>query len=297
MKEKLKGRAGDWALLLGLSIIWGFSFFFIKKGLIVFDAFQVGALRIFLAFISILPLALFRKMPLKKRNVIPLIWIALLGSGLPPFLFSIAQLKIDSSVTGILNATVPLFTLLLGVFFYKIAFNKNQLVGVLAGLLGAVLIVLIRSDGSFEFNFAYALLVIAATLCYGMNANLLKKYIHDIDPITVAFYAFVFIGPFAGLYLFTTDFLEVMKTNPNAWSSLWYLIILAVLGTSYALVVFNVLVQRTSALFATTVTYLIPIVAVFIGVLDGETLGVIHILGLGLILFGVYITNKSKKVT
>ncbi len=292
MREKLAGKFGDWALLIGLSIVWGFSFLFIKRGLVAFDPMQVGALRIFLAFVSIVPVFFIKKMTIKKEHIFPLILLALLGSGIPPFLFAIAQQKIDSGVTGILNATVPLFTLLIGAALFSQVLKKNQLIGVLIGLAGAVLIVLVRADGSFEFNFAYALLIIIATLCYGINANLLKKYVHEIDPLTIAVYAFVFIGPFAGVYLLTTDFFEVMNTHPKAWNSLLNLFLLAFLGTSYALAIFNVLVHRTSALFASTVTYIIPIVAVLLGVMDGEQLGLIHIGGLTLILIGVYTTNK-----
>ncbi len=285
-----------WGLLFGLGIIWGFSFFFIKKGLVAFDAYQVGALRIFLAFISILPVVAFMGLKVPKRKIPLVVFSSLLGSGIPPFLFAIAQTKISSSVTGILNSLTPLFALLAGALIFNLKMKWNHLFGVLVGLVGTVIVVLIRSDGQFEFNFSYSLLVILATAFYGVNANIIKSKLHEVHPIQIALLTFCFTGPIAGIYLFTTDFVEVIQTHEYAWTSLLYLGILAVFGTSYALILFNYLALRTSALFATMVTYIIPLVAVIIGFFDGEVIGVVHFIGMALILSGVYISSMKKNV-
>ena len=163
----------------------------------------------------------------------------------------------------------------------------------LLGLVGSVIIIAIGENGSFNFDFGYALLVVLATLCYGTSGNLLKKHIKGEHPLLISLLAFCFMGPFAGVYLFSTDFVQVMKTNPMALESLGYLSILAIIGTALALFLFNTLVIRTNALFASTVTFLIPLVAVIIGLLAGEQLGMIHLIGLGFILLGVLITSKS----
>ncbi|MEZ5006932.1 MAG: DMT family transporter [Chitinophagales bacterium] len=173
----------------------------------------------------------------------------------------------------------------------------NHLIGVLVGLGGAILVVLIQSDGSFDFNFGYSLLIILATLFYGINANIIKSKLYKIHPVKLGLLNFCLIGPIAGIYLFSTDFVEVMQTNNQAWESLIYLCILGSVGTAYALIVFNYLAVRTSALFATMVTYIIPVVSVIIGFFDGESLGMIHIIGLTLILFGVYISSLGRKKT
>ena len=226
----------------------------------------------------------------------PLILISsLLGSGIPPFLFAIAQTKIDSSVTGILNSLTPLFALIGGALIFNIRMRWFHIAGVLVGLVGTIVVVLIKSDGSFEFNFGYAILVVLATMFYGTNANIIKSQLHNVHPIQIALITFCFLGPIAGVFLFTTDFILVTKTHPYAWKSLMYLALLSFIGTSYALVLFNYLAHRTSALFATMVTYIIPVIAVIIGVFDGELLGIVHIIGLGLILTGVYVSTLKKK--
>ena len=285
----------NWGLLWGLGIVWGFSFFFIKRGLVAFDAYQVGAIRIFFAFLSFIPLMFILGFNVPRKKLPLTCLSALLGSGVPPFLFAVAQTRIDSAVTGILNSLTPLFALLAGVIIFRVAMKWNHLLGVIVGLTGTILVVLIRSDGSFEFNFSYALLVVVATLFYGVNANIIKSKLHDVHPIQIALITFTFIGPMAGGYLFTTDFIEIVRTHEYAWISLGYMSLLAVFGTSYALILFNYLAHRTSALFSTMVTYIIPLVAVVIGLFDGELLGIVHILGLLLILSGVYISSLRNK--
>jgi len=295
MKSLHRDDIINWGLLLLLGIVWGFSFFFIKRGLVAFDAYQVGAIRIFFAFISFLPLFFFLGLKVPKKKA-PLIMIsALLGSGIPPFLFALAQERIDSGVTGILNSLTPLFALLAGFLVFKVPIKWNHMLGVLIGIIGTVIVVVLKNDGSFEFNFAYSLLVVLATVFYGLNANIIKSSLHDVHPIHIALATFLFTGPMAGVYLFTTDFLEVVRTHEYAWQSLTYLIVLSIFGTSYALILFNYLAHRTSALFATMVTYIIPVVAIIIGMFDGEELGWVQVTGLLLILSGVYISSIKKR--
>lgn len=285
----------NWSLLFALGIIWGFSFFFIRKGLEVYDAFQVGALRIVFAFLSSIPVIAILGFKIKKESMPLVILSALLGSAFTPFLFSIAQTKISSSVTGILNSLTPLFALIMGAVLYNIKMKWIHIVGVLIGLVGTIIVLVIRADGSFEFNFAYSLLIILATIMYGTNANVIKSKLSEVNPIQLALATYLLIGPFALAYLLTTDFIEVTRTNELAPKSLAYLTVLGTVGTSFALVLFNYLAVRTSALFATMVTYIIPIVAVIIGFYTGESIGIVHIIGLSLILFGVYVSSIKKK--
>jgi drug/metabolite transporter (DMT)-like permease len=286
----------NWGLLLILGIVWGFSFLFIKRGLVAFDAYQVGAIRIFLAFVSFIPLIFLLGYRVPKRKVPVIMLSAMLGSGIPPFLFAIAQTRIDSAVTGILNSLTPLFALLTGAVLFRIVMRWHHILGVMAGLAGTILIVVVRSDGTFEFNFGYGLLVVLATLFYGINANIIKSVLFDVHPIQIALVTFSFTGPLAGAFLFLgTDFIEVVRSDDQAWMSLGYLAVLSIFGTSYALILFNYLAHRTSALFATMVTYIIPLVAVAAGMFDGEILGVVHVLGLAMILAGVYISGLRKR--
>jgi drug/metabolite transporter (DMT)-like permease len=286
----------EFGLLIFISCVWGFSFFFIKKGLDSFTPMQVGALRIFLSFVIMLPAWLFVKEKIPRSMILPALWMALLGSGIPPFLFAIAESRISSAIAGVLNSLTPLFVLLTGAAFFGVASGRQQILGVSIGLLGAIAITIFRADGSFELNFGYAFLVVLATLCYGMNANILRKYGHRLSSLTLTTLVFTLIGPPAGFYLLMTDTFTRLTTSPKGWESFGYLLLLSWVGTALALILFTILLKRTSALFATMTTYLIPVVAVLVGLADGERIGVIHVTGLMLILAGVYVTSSAREV-
>lgn len=285
----------NWGLLFGLGIIWGFSFFFIQKGLISFSPIQVGATRIFFAFLAMIPVILFIGIKFPKEKLPLIVLSAFLGSGIPSFLFAIAQTKISSSVTGILNSLTPLFALVLGAILFKIKMKPIHIIGVLLGLVGTVIVVVLRSDGSFDFNFGFSLLIVLATAMYGTNANIIKSKLFMVHPIQLAILTFCITGPIAGVYLFSTDFVEIIRVHEHGKSSFLYLVILSVIGTAYSLILFNYLTFRTSALFATMVTYIIPMVAVVIGIFIGESIGITHIVGLFLILMGVYVSSIKRK--
>ena len=286
----------NWLILIGLSIMWGFSFFFIKKGLESFIPLEVGALRIFIAFCTLLPFLLFfhKKIPIKAVAYTGLAGI--LGSGLPPILFSYGQTHVSSSVAGILNTTTPLFALIFGVLFFGVKSRWNQYLGVIIGFTGAATIILTQSDVDFNFDPKYALLIVLATSCYGMSANILKSkvMIYDIHPIQISIFGFIFMGPVAGVFLAQHGTFERILHDSVAQSGIKYLLILGIFGTAIAMFFFNWLTQRTSALFASFTTYLIPIFAVLIGTLVlGESIKLEHGLGFAIILTGVIIANKK----
>jgi len=288
-----KSQFVNWSLLIIIALIWGSSFILIKQGLKSFSPVQVGSLRIFISFLALIPFIFFIKLQqLETRDFKNLGLVALFGSGIPPFLFAFAQTKINSSVAGILNALVPLFTLLLGVFLFNTKINLLKILGVLIGLVGSVGLILFNSDGSFKGNYSYTLLIILAGVCYATGANLLKHKLEHLKPVTITTVCFFFIGPLSGVAIFSSDFISIMKTGKEAWIALGYLTLLGVIGTAYALFLFNMLIQRTNALFASMVTYLIPMVAVAWGLLDNELLGTIQLLGLGIILMGIYLSSK-----
>lgn len=286
----------NWLILIGLSIMWGFSFFFIKKGLESFIPLEVGALRIFIAFCTLLPFLLFfhKKIPIKAVAYTGLAGI--LGSGLPPILFSYGQTHVSSSVAGILNTTTPLFALIFGVLLFGVKSRWNQYLGVIIGFTGAATIILTQSDVDFNFDPKYALLIVLATSCYGMSANILKSkvMIYDIHPIQISIFGFIFMGPVAGVFLAQHGTFERILHDSVAQSGIKYLLILGIFGTAIAMFFFNWLTQRTSALFASFTTYLIPIFAVLIGTLVlGESIKLEHGLGFAIILTGVIIANKK----
>ena len=265
---KINSNIINWSIVLTLAFIWGSSFILMKRGLEVFSYTQVADLRLGLAWISLLPFvwSQFKKTPI--HFWIPLAIVGLFGNAIPAFLFTKAQTQLDSSLTGILNALVPLFTLIIAVFVFKTKVKMHNVFGILIGLAGAVW--LITGDGVVIQNMHYAWFVVIATVCYAISLNTIKNYLQEMRPIDIAGLAFLFVGPLMIIHLFTTDFIEIMITNDHACSALGYIFILATFGTSIALVIFNKLLARTTAIFASSVTYLIPIFAIMWGKFDGE---------------------------
>jgi len=277
-----------------LATVWGSSFILMKKGLLVFSDVQVAALRLFIAFLSLVPFLFKAFKKVSKKHIYPIIVMAFFGNGIPAFLFTKAQTQLDSSLVGILNSLVPLFTLLLGIYFFKSRPTKKNIVGVFLGLFGAVFLIVYGNVGVFEIN-NYMLLVVLATVMYAISINVIKKYLQSIDALSVTALAFSIIGPLSAFYIFNTDFLLLTKTDGGI-EALLYIALLAVVGTSSAVVIFNKLISRSSAIFASSVTYLIPIVAILWGVFDGENITMNHILAVVIILSGVYLVNKKSPI-
>ena len=288
---KINSNIVNWSIVLTLAFIWGSSFILMKRGLEVFSYTQVADLRLGLAWISLLPFVWnkFKKTP--RHFWIPLAIVGLFGNAIPAFLFTKAQTQLDSSLTGILNALVPLFTLIIAVFVFKTKVKLHNIFGILIGLAGAIW--LIAGDGVAIQNIHYAWFVVIATVCYAISLNTIKNYLQEMRPIDIAGLAFLFVGPLMIIHLFTTDFIEIMITNDQACSALGYVFILATFGTSIALVIFNKLLARTTAIFASSVTYLIPIFAIMWGIFDGEHITLQYIFGTAIIFAGIFLVNKQ----
>jgi len=282
----------NYVVLVLLAIIWGSSFILMKRGLDVYSYTQVAALRLFIAFLSLTPFLLKAVKVVKKKHFLPIVVMALFGNGIPAFLFTKAQTQLDSSLVGILNSLVPLFTLLLGIYFFRTRPTKTNIVGIVIGLCGAVFLTYVTMDGGVEIN-NYVYLVVLATVMYAISINVIKKYLYDLDALSVSTLAFLIIGPFSAIYIFNTDFLALSKSSEGI-EALLYIVLLAVVGTSLAVVMFNQLISRSSAIFASSVTYLIPIIAIFWGIFDGEKVTLTHLLSVVIILGGVYLVNKKS---
>ncbi|MGB3850118.1 MAG: DMT family transporter [Tunicatimonas sp.] len=291
-KVRRNPAALAWGLLLLLGLIWGSSFILIKQGLTAFSAAEVGALRIASASVFLVPVALPALHSLSRRHLTLLAFIGLFGSLGPAFLFAFAQTQLSSSVTGILNAVTPLNVLLLGAAFFGRSITRPELVGLGAGLVGTVILMLAGSSGSLGGINYYALLIIAATICYGFNTNIIKNYLGDLKPTVITAVSLLLAGPAAVFYLLSVPgFAEKAVSGAARWPLL-AMVLLGVVGTALALIMFNKLVQIRTAVFASSVTYLVPMVAIGWGVLDGESLSVWHLVGMGAILGGVYVANR-----
>jgi drug/metabolite transporter (DMT)-like permease len=286
----------DWIVLFALMLIWGSSFILIKKGLVVFSSVQLGALRVSISFLALLPMAVTRIGRIRKKNIHLFIIAGLLGNGIPAFLFAKAQTGMDSYMAGILNSLTPLFTLVAGVLFFGRKTKFINVFGVIIGLVGAIGLLSVAGKGSFSLNIGPASLIIIATICYAFQMNFIKNYLTGYDPITIASVAFIFIGVPSLIFLTAgTDFVQRMTTVPGSWEGLGYVAILAVFGTSMAIIANFWLIKRTSAMFSSSVTYLMPIVSTMWGIVDGEAFLIGFAIWIAIILAGVYMANRPVR--
>ncbi|KPD21947.1 MULTISPECIES: DMT family transporter [Idiomarina] len=283
-----------WLLLGLLALIWGSSFLLIKKGLIAFGPMEVGALRISSAGIVLAPFIARRLNKITRKHWLKLASVGLVGSLIPAFMFAIAQTQLASGVTGVLNALTPIATLVIGSLFFHQKARVAQVIGVGIGLFGTLLLVTASANGSWDFNL-YALLVMAATVCYGLNLNLIKHKISDLSPLTITGISLLMAAVPATVYLFAgTEFIAQVQ-QPGAMLSLFSVLALGIAGTAGALVIFNHVVQLTNTVFTSSVTYLIPVVAVLLGVLDGEAFWLQQGVGMLAILVGVWFANRKGR--
>jgi drug/metabolite transporter (DMT)-like permease len=284
----------NWCILIALALIWGSSFILMKRGMLVYSSSEVGALRIFIAFLVLSPLIFKHVKRVHLKYWPAFLGMGMLGNFLPAFLFTKAETGLSSSLTGMLNSLTPLFTLLLGVLLFKVKTKLLNGIGILVGFIGAIGLLLAGKSEDVNNNLSYGLYVVIATICYAMSVNIIKKFLNEVPSISATVWALMFIGPMAGIYLFTaTDFTTHFQNHPQALSSLGYICILAVFGTAVSVIIFNVLIRNTNALFASSVTYLIPIVAMCWGIMDGEGVLAQHFLWILVILLGVYLVNKK----
>lgn len=288
----LNNKLLQWFVLLILAFIWGSSFILMKKGLEVYSHNVVAALRISIAFLFLIPFALKYFKSVEKKYWKYLIASGLLGNGIPAFLFTLAQTEITSSISGMLNSLVPIFALLVGVLLFKQKTKKTQLIGVSIGLVGAILLITANGLEFKSSNIWYSLLVVAATICYALSVNIIKVKLKEINAIAITSLSFLTIGPLVLIYLFSTNFIDVTIINPLANKALIYISLLAIFGTAISVVIFNLLIKKTTALFASSVTYLIPVFAIMWGFLAGETLTFMHLTSISIIFIGIYFINK-----
>jgi len=275
-----------------LSIIWGSSFILIKKALIVFPPYQVTTLRLSMAALIFVPYFIknFRRIDWSRWQY--LLIVSLAGSGIPFFLIPFAQQYVSSSVAGILNSLAPLFTLVLSIIFFDEVFHKRRALGVIIGLLGAALLIVASGGVNESGNLGAGLLLVLAAVFYAISANVVGNKLMGFSPIDITATSFIFIGLPSFLVLLFSDFLTLVTTHPEGWQSLFYVGVLSLIGTVIATLLFFRLVQDTGAVFASTVAYLIPVVAVVFGVLDGEEFSFYYFLSAALILIGIYLSKN-----
>lgn len=284
-----------WVLLIIIALTWGSSFILIKKSLIVFTPYQIGAFRVAISgiILGFIGIPVLRKMDKKT-----LYWVALtgfFGNFFPMFLFPIAQTRVSSSLAGILDSLVPVFVLVFGFLLFGKKSKGLQVLGAVIGFLGAAMLMYFSEAKSEESNIVYALLVVLATACYAVAALIIKERLHHVRSMDLSGAVFaVWMFPSILILLFSGFFTEFENTS-QAWESLGYLSILTVMGTAIAMILYYKLIQNTTPVFASTVTYLLPLVAVIWGLIDGESFSLWYVIGGLLILWGIYLIREKKK--
>ena len=283
-----------WGTLVILSLIWGSSYILIKKGLTGLTPIQLGSLRVIVTTIIIAPIGYqkIKHIPRQKMK-----WVALsafVGSFFPAYLFAFAETEISSSITAVMVSLTPLFTLLISVFVFGEELLKKQVFGVLIGFTG--IIVLINNElFSSSFNILYIMFIVLAAFCYAVNANVLKYKLSNIPALGIVFMSFLFMFIPAFIILCFSDFpFSDFTSDPLIIESIIYIIILALFGTAIAKVLYIKLLAISTPVFSVSTTYLMPVVAIFWGLLDGEEFKLTQFTGTAIILLGVYLVTKKK---
>ncbi len=279
-------------ILIILAIAWGLSFLFIKKLTAGFSGLEIGAGRIFVASLFLLPWAIRNRGDFPADKAVSIGLSGLLGYLLPAVIFGVAGSRISSSLSGTLNATTPIFVLLIGWVFFRKHIYRYQFIGIFLGFLGSLVLITSGAELSFDWSNPYAALVLLATLMYGINTNILSYHLTEVRPIVISSFSVGMMGlPALAVLLFTDFFGKIFLAGNERF--ILYFLILGVVNSGLAAILYNYLLKITTPIFASSVTYLIPVVALIAGIADGEKVGVAHLSGMGVILFSIFILNKK----
>ncbi len=290
----MNNKVIHWGIFVLLCFIWGSSFILMKVSREGLTGFQIAALRIFSAAVVFIPFALFHFTHIPRKKMALLFFTGLFGNLLPAFCFAIAILKIDSSLAGILNALTPVCVVLVGTLLFRDKIKTLKIIGVLIGFAGLCVLYFTKESIRFDHP-GYAFLVILGTIFYGINVNLVSHYLNGIKPMHIATVSLAFMAIPAGAVLWQQGFFQLDFTDSVIQWSVFNSVLLGIVGSAFATVLFYILVQKAGGLFASLVTYAIPFVALFWGFMDGERISLIDFICLAIILSGVYLANLPDK--
>ncbi len=283
----------NWFIFILLSIIWGSSFIMMKEGLLHLSAFQVASLRIIFSGIVLLPAAIKHYKSIPKNKVLIIFLSGVLGSLLPAYLFCVAELGIDGALAGTLNSLTPIFVIITGALFFSSKTSANKIFGICIAFAGSILLLLSKGNMQESQNLVYVSYVVLATIFYGINVNMVHKYLKDTGSIQIASVALTLNAIPALIVLYFTGYFNLPLSDSGILYSTGHAALLGILGTALASIIFYVLIKRAGAVFSSMVTYGIPIVANFWGIIYGEEVGLKQFGCLALILLGVYLANRK----
>jgi drug/metabolite transporter (DMT)-like permease len=268
---------------------------FAEDGTAIFSSEQVGSLRMLFAALALLPISIGKLKKLSWKNILPLAIVGFCGNFFPAFLFTYAETGISSGLAGMLNSFTPIFTIIIGFLFFKTKLTNKQIIGTVIGTLGIIALVLTGKTASLNGDWDHILAIVLATLLYAISLTTIKNKLSNFNSFEITSLAFLIIFPFSIGGFFLADTIQTFNSNPMAYQGIFYIIILSIVGTALAVILFNRIIAFSSALFASSVTYFIPIVAVLIGFTFGETINLWQVLSMLIVLSGVIIANISLK--
>ena len=279
------GRHRNLAMLIGLALIWGSSFLFIKVAVRELTPATLIVGRLGLAAITLGALVPFvvgtgetaRQL---RANWVWLVVVALVNTAIPFWLLSWGETRIDSGLASIIQASVPIFNALIAfVAFREVRVTGMRLVGVGVGFLGVALLVGAQPEGKV----LGALAVVGMAFCYGLGGLLTGRYLKPAQPFVVALASTVI----STLVWLPVGVAEAPAHMPG-WKTIGSVLALGIPGTALAYLLFFGLITSAGAAYTTLVTYLIPPIALAYGAIFlGERFGASAFGGLALILAGV----------
>lgn len=282
----------SWILFSTLALIYGSAFILMKWGLISYSPLQIASYRIFIGAIVLTPLAIsVRRFRFSKKQWYFLIQSGILGSLIPAFLFASAEQHLDSSIAGVLGSMTPVFTLLISHFAFNYKLEKHQIPGLILAF-GSTLLMGFSTSSEMEFQWKGIIYILIATMCYALNMNFIKYKLQDISPKIISSISLLFLIIPTGLVLFYTDF-HTGVNDPENLKSILSITILGITSTAIALLLFIKLLKIASPVFTSSITFAIPFVAIFWGVLDGEKIELFESLIMTLMLLGIWLISKK----
>lgn len=285
------GKLLNWAIFVALSFIWGSSFILIKEASHTLTPLQVASFRLLCAGLVLLPITVKQLKNIPRNKMILVLLSGLFGNFIPAILFPLAESKIDSSLAGFLNSLTPIFVIITGILFFKTSYQQKKIAGILIAFTGMVVLFLGNGVPDLQY-FSYSALVLVAAFLYSLNINMVSKYLGDTSSVAIAAVSFSLLIPLTLVVLYITGFFNLSFTSTPVIKSLSAGFILGVLATAFGSVIFYVLLKRAGSIFSSLVMYGMPFVALFWGTLAGEHITALQVLGLIIILAGVYISSK-----
>ncbi len=283
----------NWSLFSLLCFIWGSSFILMKAGLTVLSPYQVAALRMVSAALVLSPVAFQQITKLDAKTLTLITLSGLLGSFFPAYLFCLAETKLDSSLAGFMNAFTPLLTIIIGILFFAKKIAPSKILGIVVGFAGMLLLLLAKKNPDITY-LSYAGFVLAAVICYSININLVSRFLQHVSPVRIAAIGFCLLMPFSFAVLLYTDYFKLPLFEREFLYATMASIVLGCFGTAIATIMFYVLIKNAGVVFSSMVTYGVPFIALGWGLLAGDQINLLQIVGLIVILAGVYLTNIKK---